>query len=84
MSDLALHERFMAALGLGNPAMRALTAFTATNALILTTKPDWAFDSSGQPRPWVVTRSGKHRIEASWMPWYAPGFLAAAFFGLFV
>jgi hypothetical protein len=82
--ELALHERMLSALGLGHPSVRAMTAFTATNALILLTKPDWAFDRNGNPRPWVVTQSGKYRIEASWCPWYVPGFLAAAFFGLLV
>lgn len=84
MSDLAIHERMLSALGLGHPAMRALTAFTATNALILAAKPSWAFDHQGNPRRWVVTQNGKLRIEAAWLPWYVPGFLAAAFFGLVV
>ena len=83
-SDLMMHERFMAFMGLGNPAVRALTAFTVTNGLVLALQPSWAFDHNGNFRAWKGITLGFARQEAGWIPWWAPSIAAGIVFGVFI
>ncbi len=64
-----------------SPFGRGLIVLVATSGLMYLIKPQFAFDSDGNPKNWIVFQKGPNTTG---MPFYLPGLLLGTFVWLFI